>query len=127
MTLVSVSLALGMYLFAYRPALAPPASKPPGLKTRAASLGPNCPNEGICLTPLLNSPAYPYPTLERSTLDGSENTLGKPINVYATTVSLVMVGLNTWVSVPDTESERFLPSIGVGYGTWSVLRHHRPT
>ena len=34
MTLVRVSLALGMYLFAYKPAEAPPASKPPGLKIK---------------------------------------------------------------------------------------------
>ena len=34
--------------------------------------------------------------------------------------SLVIVGLKTCVSEAVTESERFFPSTGVGYGTWSV-------
>src|SRR3954451_7949579 len=55
-TLVSVSLMLGMYLFAYSPAELPPASKPPGLKTSAASPPPHPPNDGIWLTPFLNRP-----------------------------------------------------------------------
>ena len=50
-----VSLTLGMYLLAYRPCDAPPASNPPGLKTRAVSL-PKLPNDGICVTPFLKSP-----------------------------------------------------------------------
>ena len=39
MTSVKVSLILGIHLSAYKPCEGPPASKPPGLKTSAASLG----------------------------------------------------------------------------------------
>src|SRR5690348_12797892 len=45
--LVIVSPMLGMYLLPYRPADGPPASKPPGLNTRAASPPPHPPNAGI--------------------------------------------------------------------------------
>ena len=55
-TFVMVSLALGMYLLAYSPAEGPPASKPPGLKTSAASPPPHPPKDGIWATPFLNRP-----------------------------------------------------------------------
>src|ERR1700728_607259 len=104
-----------MYLLAYKPADAPPASKPPGLKTSAASPAPPLPpKEGICATPFLNSPATLNPTVVRFTALGFSKTFGKPTKVYAKTVSLVMVGLNTWVTEPVTESDRFLPCTGVG-------------
>ncbi len=42
-------------------------------------------------------------------------------------VSFVSVGLNTWVRLAVTESERFLPSIGDGYGRLrSPFRHQKP-
>ena len=47
--------------------------------------------------------------------------MGKPTKVYAMTVSLVIVWLKTWVIDPDYESDLFLPSTAVGYGTWSPL------
>src|SRR3954449_6885446 len=119
-----------MYLFAYRPEDAPPASKPPGLKMSAASLGlPLPPNEGIWKLVAafwINNFAL-NPTAAGFTFEGSAKTLGKPTNVYANTASFVMVGLNTWVRVPVIESERFLPFVGLGYGTWSDWRHHNPT
>ena len=44
------------------------------------------------------------------------------MKVYPNTNSLVIVGLNTWVSDAVTESDRFLPITGVGYGScWFVL------
>ena len=43
------------------------------------------------------------------------------------TVSFVRVGLNTWVRLAETESERFLPSIGDGYGRFrSPFLHQKP-
>src|SRR5581483_10910366 len=118
-----------MYLLAYKPADTPPASNPPGLKMSAASFGPKAPKEGIWndVAAFLNSIDSLKPTFCGFTFEGSENTLGKPMNVYAKTTSFVIVGLNTCVNVPVTESERFFPSTELGYGTWSPLRHHRPT
>src|SRR5579884_2990083 len=98
MTFVSVSLALGMYLFAYNPAEAPPASNPPGLKMRAASPAPPVPpNDGIwnLVDAFCRSRFSLKPTALGFTFDGFANTLGKPMKVYAKTVSFVIVGLNT--------------------------------
>ena len=52
----TVSLMLGMYLLAYRPAVGPPASKPPGLKTSAASPPPHPPKDGNLRHAILEQP-----------------------------------------------------------------------
>ena len=47
--------------------------------------------------------------------------------MIAKIVSFVSVGSKTWVRAAVAESERFLPLIDDGYGTWfSPLRHQSP-
>src|SRR3954454_10135613 len=105
----------GRYLSAKRPLL-PPASNPPGLK-RVANSPPQPSIEGICFTLLWYTPGKLIPSAVRSTFVGSLKTFGKVMKVYPKTVSFVSVGEKTWVRLADIDSDSFLPTISVGYGT----------